>query len=269
MSEVAPPKREPASWRIWLFRILAALWGLYFGSNVAAVLGPWISSAPNGGMDPALGRWETSLTVGPDTLAGLVFLYVAWRPRRAALFLQWYVLSMVVLIVTSIPNKLGPPGFAVVLALFFLVPVFAYPWLRELLVPPWRDGVRWPLLVLALLAGPLLVADAWNAFQHVQGASNVAGSEWLSSVGWLMLLWIAMLVAASRRPSRNPLAVMVGADLLYLGAAAIALPHALGTWGYLWGSLSALAGLVYVVDVARERWMPARKSPTVLEHQST
>ena len=61
MSEVAPPKREPASWRIWLFRILAALWGLYFGSNVAAVIGPWISSAPNGGMDPALGRWETNL----------------------------------------------------------------------------------------------------------------------------------------------------------------------------------------------------------------
>lgn len=77
MSEVAPPKREPASWRIWLFRILAALWGLYFGSNVAAVIGPWISSAPNGGMDPALGRWETSLTVGPDALAGLVLLYVA------------------------------------------------------------------------------------------------------------------------------------------------------------------------------------------------
>jgi hypothetical protein len=157
----------------------------------------------------------------------------------------------------------------VVLALFFLVPVFAYPWLRELLVPPWRDGVRWPLLVLALLAGPLLVADAWNAFQHVQGASNVAGSDWLSSVEHLVELWIAMLVAASRRPSRNPLAVMVGAELLYLGAAAIALPHALGTWGYLWGSLSALAGLVYVVDVARERWMPARKSTTVLEHQST
>jgi len=130
-----------------------------------------------------------------------------WPGDRAArpFFLQWYVLSMVVLIVTSIPNKLGPPGSAVVLALFFLVPVFAYPWLRELLVPPWRDGVRWPLLVLALLAGPLLVADAWNAFQHVQGASNVAGSDWLSSV----------------------------------------------------------------VDVARERWMQARKSTTVLEHQST
>ena len=269
MSEVAPPKREPASWRIWLFRILAALWGLYFVSSVAAAIGPWFSSAPNGGMDPALGRWETSLTVGLDTVAGLVLLYVAWRPRHAPVFLQWYVLSMVVLIVTSIPNKLGPPGFAVVLALFFLAPVFAYPWLRELLVPPWRDGVRWPLLVLALLAAPLLAADAWNALQHVQGASKVAAADWLSSVEHLVELWIAMLVAASRRPSRNPVAVMVGAELLYLGAAAISLPHALGSWGYLWGSLSALAGLVYLVDVVRERWMPARKSTTVLEHRST
>ena len=263
MSEVAPPKREPAPWRIWLFRIVAALWGLYFGSNVTAAVWPWIPSAPNPG-GALIGRWGVSLTVGPDTLAGLAFLYLVWRPRQAPLFLQWYALAIMVLILTSIPNTAGPPGFGVVLAVFFVPPVVAYPWLRELVVPPWRDGVRWPLVALALLAGPLLLVDARNAFQHVQGADRFVGADWLSSIEHLVELWIAMLLVSSRRPSRSPLAVMVGAELTYLGSAAISFPNELASWGYLWGSLSALAGLAYLADLANERWQRERKSPGVI-----
>ena len=267
MSHEAPRKQEPAAWRIWLFRIVAALWGLMFTRSVTAALWPWISSLPSPGTAAILGRWALSLTVGLDALVGLVLLYLAWRPRQAPLFLQWYVLAMVALILTSLPNTNGPPGAGVVLALFFVIPVIAYPWLRELLVPPWRDGVRRPLLVLALLAGPLLLVDAWNALQHVHGADKLAGSDWLSSVEHLVDLWMAMLLAACRRPSRNPLAVMVGAGLLYLGAAAISFPNVLASWGYLWGSLAALAGLAYLADLSSERWLKQRRSTTTLEHQ--
>ena len=250
-SEAATTKREPASWRIWLFRIVAVLWGLYFASNATAAVWPWIPSAPNPG-GALIGRWGLSLTVGPDTLAGLVLFYLAWRPRQAPVFLQWYALAIGVLIVTSIPNTAGPPGFGVVLAVFFVPPVVAYPWLRELLVPPWRDGVRRPLVALALLAGPLLLVDAWNAFQHVHGADRFVGADWLSSVEHLVELAIAMLLISSRRPSQCPLAVMVGAELIYLGSAAISFPNELASWGYLWGSLSALAGIAYLAYLANE-----------------
>jgi hypothetical protein len=151
-----------------------------------------------------------------------------------------------------LPTPFEPAlGFPVIGGLL----IASYPWPRQLLVPPWRDGIRWPLLALAVVAGTLLVADAWIALQaQIHRTDDLArtSADYATNVEHLLGICVAMLLVASRRPSRNPLAVMLGADLLYLGVVAISVPNAPGSWGTIGGALSVLVGIVYLLDVANE-----------------
>lgn len=249
MLETEPGFGPTASWRIWLFRIVAVLVGLLFAINLTAAAQPWIPSAPGPPVTHAiLHRWAIPLAAGPDVIAAFAFLYLAWRPRQAPLFLQHLTLSLVVFIVVTTPFE---PALGV--AVIFALPLVAYPWPRQLLVPPWRDGVRWPFLVLSVLAGALLLPNAWSALQnqihHTDELARTSG-EWATNAEHLITIWLATLLVASRRPSRTPLAVIVGTELLYLGVVAFTVPNAPGSWGTTGGALSVLAGIVYLLDLA-------------------
>ena len=260
MSDITQPKRDPAAWRIWLFRILAALLGLFSAVNVTNAVWPWIPSIAPHVIIPT-SRWAIPLSGGIDAMAGLALIYLAWRPRQGPVFLQWYALAIVASVHPGFTDNVsGSVGFALIIG---VPPIVAYPWPRELLVPPWRDGIRRPLLVLALVAGPPLLVDAWNALQKFHIEPRLLRDDWSANAEHLIDLWLAMLLAASRRPSRNLVAVMAGLDLLYLGAVAISFPSSLGSWGYLGGSLSVLAGLLYLADVVRV--MKRHKSNPILK----
>ena len=248
MSEADRRTAEPASWRVWTFRIVAVLVGLFFAISLTAALQPWIPSAPGPPFtdSPLLHRWSIPLAAGEDAASGLLLVYLAWRPRIAPLFLQFYALAIVAFFLTTTPFGNHSEVIGVIAAL----PIAMYPWLRDLQVPPWRDGVRLPRLALALLAGPFLLADAWIELQAK--THGRAGAD-LSNVEHLLIIWFAMLLAASRRPGSNPLAVMIGAVLLYLGAVALTVPNAPGSWGYVGGALSSLAGLAFLLDLMNER----------------
>jgi hypothetical protein len=242
---------EPAQWRIWLFRVVATLVGLLFAINLTAAAQPWIPSAAGPPVTHAiLHRWAIPLAAGPDAVVALALLYLAWRPRQGPLFLQHLALSLVVFVIVTTPFE-PALGIAVIIAL----PLAAYPWPHQLLVPPWRDGLRWPFLPLALVAGVFLITDAWTAIQnqihHTDELARTSG-EWATNTEHLLNLWLAMLLVASRRPSRNVLAVILGVDLLYLGVVAFTVPNAPGSWGPIGGVLSLLAGLVYLLDLANE-----------------
>ena len=242
---------EPASWRVWLFRIVALVVGLLFATNLTAAAQPWFPSAPGPPVTlPNLHRWSIPLAAGIDGISALVLLYFAWRPRQPPLFLQYFALVIVIFIVVTTPFERAL-GIAVIAAL----PLAAYPWPRQLLVPPWRDGVRWPLLALAVFAGALLLADAWLALQaQIHRTDELArtSADYATNVEHLLGLCAAMLLVASRRPGRIPLVVMLGAELLYLGAVAISVPNAPGSWGTIGGALSVLVGIVYLLDLANE-----------------
>ena len=95
---------EPASWRIWLFRILAVVVGLLFAANLTAAAQPWIPSAPGPPVTlPMLHRWSIPFAAGPDAAAALVLLYIAWRPRQGPLFLQHLALATVIFILVTTP----------------------------------------------------------------------------------------------------------------------------------------------------------------------
>jgi hypothetical protein len=249
MLETEPGFGPTASWRIWLFRIIAVLVGLIFAINLSAAAQPWIPSAPGPPTThPILERWSIPLAAGVDAASALMLLYVAWRPRQAPLFLQYFAMVIVIFILVTTPFE---PALGV--AVISVLPLATYPWPRQLLIPPWRDGVRWPLLALAMLAGTLLLADAWIALQaQIHHTDELARTtaDYATNVEHLLSICIAMLLVASRRPSRNPFVLMLSAELLYLGAVAITVPNAPGSWGTTGGALSVLAGIVYLLDLA-------------------
>lgn len=251
MLKTEPGFGHTASWRIWLFRIIALLVGLVFAINLTAAAQPWFPSAPGPPTThPILERWSIPLAAGVDAASALMLFYLAWRPRQAPLFLQYFALVIVIFILITTPFE---PALGV--AFIAALPLAAYPWPRQLLVPPWRGGVRWRLLGLAVLAGTLLLADAWIALQaqiHHTDELARATADYATNVEHLLSICVAMLLVASRRPSRKPFAVMLGAELLYLGVVAITVPNAPGSWGTIGGALSVLAGLLYFLDLAHE-----------------
>ena len=80
---------------------------------------------------------------------------------------------------------------------------------------------------------------------------------WASIVEHPCNLWLMALLAAASRPGSSLLALLVGARLLYLGLAAIALPGNPGSWGLAGGAIAI--GAAYLAMAARASW---RESPS-------
>ena len=268
MSEVAPPKREPASWRIWLFRILAALWGLYFGSNVAAVLGPWISSAqrrdgPRRGplgdlahrrprhpsLDLSFSMWPGDRAARPFSCSGTCF--------------RWWCSSS-----RPSPTSSGRRGFAVVLALFFLVPVSR---IRGCASSWCRRGVT--AFAGRCWCWPYSPVPCWWPMPGTHFSMFRARATWRGPIGcrvsggWYsygLRCWSRQAGAQAETRSRS-----WSERTFYISAQPQLRFRTHWGPGAISGARSVLAGLVYVADVARERWMPARESADRTEHQST
>jgi hypothetical protein len=243
----------PARWRVVVFRVVAGLLGIVQLTAVQLAVSPWGPVAlanPSLEHHPDLHRWAYALAGGPDATTGLVLLYLAWRPLGKPLILQWFVLA---LIVFFLANVFFLPGSTVFLTIIFVPVLIAYPEPRKLLTPPWRGTPSWPLLCLALVLAAFLIPDAWRALQaQLRGADELRNYDWPSNVEHLINLCLVALLAASRRPGWNVLALKVIADLLYLGVAAISVPNAPGSWGTNGGAIAVVGGLAVLGATAYE-----------------
>src|SRR5207237_682191 len=96
----------PLAWRVTTFRVLAALGGCVFLVPLQQAISPWGAvtlSNTDGVTDVNLHRWSAALAGGPDAgLAALLF-YLAWRPMRAQLVLQWAALAAIVFLAANVP----------------------------------------------------------------------------------------------------------------------------------------------------------------------
>ena len=141
----------PLAWRVTTFRVLAALGGCVFLVPLQQAISPWGAvtlSNTDGVTVVNLHRWSAALAGGPDAgLAALLF-YLAWRPMRAQLVLQWAALAAIVFLAANVPFA-GPA--VAVYAIPVVLVVAAYPEPRALLKAPWVDGVR------------LLLSDSTNS----------------------------------------------------------------------------------------------------------
>jgi hypothetical protein len=87
-------------------RVLAGLAGLFFLATIPQAISPWGSvtlSNMQGVHDPNLHRWSAALAGGPDLGAAALLFYLACRPLKAPLVLQWLALIVVVFLAVNVP----------------------------------------------------------------------------------------------------------------------------------------------------------------------
>jgi hypothetical protein len=245
-------------------RVLAVLAGLFFVVGTAPqAISPWgpvTLSNMQGVHDPNLHRWSAALAGGPDLGAAGVLFYLAWRPLKAPLVLQWLAMIVVVFLAANVPF-VGPA--VALIAVPILLVLVAYPEPRSLLKPPWSEGVSPPLLSIGVLVAAFLLPQAGRALAaQVRGADELAANaDWASNAEHLINLSLAALLAGMRRPGARGLGLMAGAVLAFMGAAAIAVPTNPGSWGTVGGAVAIAGGLAFLAAVAYERRWTKPRSP--------
>ena len=251
----------PPAWRVTTFRVLAALSGCVFLVPLQQAISPWGAvtlSNTDGVTDVNLHRWSAALAGGPDAGLAALFFYLAWRPMRAPLVLQWAALAAIVFLVANVP--FAGPAVAVYAIPVVLVLAF-YPEPRELLKAPWADGVRFPVLVSGILIAVLLLVDASRAMVlQIGGTGELARNyDAASNAEHMITVGLAALLAGMRRPESQALTLMAAAVLVFLGAAAITVPNNPGSWGFL-GGVGAVAAGAVLAAAATYEWLRTRSA---------
>ena len=244
MASPATPAVTTRDWRAVLFRVLAAACAflLLVSGGITSIVAPW--GSPGGafpGFTPELHRWHSALLgVSEAILLPGLLLALLRRPRERPMLMQFFLLVGIALVLPHLLVRGSTP----ISSAFLVFPVLAYPALRELPRIP-RGGRTGPLL-LALGLFVLLAFDMWSNLQaQITGAGgeHARHGHWATAFSLDVVLILALLFAASRRPGWLALSLLAALALVYLGAAALALPNHAGSWGVLGGTLAILGGI--------------------------
>src|SRR4051794_23747307 len=257
---VAKPRGTAHCVRLIIFRVVAALAGLFF--VVAVVLmasAPWVLLQPDQDVNTELNRWFLTVAGSVDAITAGVLLALAQQPRRTLLVVE---LAGAVIVAGAIILPFQP-SFAAILAIA-VVPLIAYPYWRDVRAFPswWKGASRAPLLLPALAAVALLVTAGIALARQIGGTDEAAQAGWWSDYAeHATVLALAGLLAASRGPGRRILTSLCSVVWLYLGlVAALVLPHHTGSWGRVGGIAAFLVGVGFAL--AAWRGTEHRKPPT-------
>ena len=245
----AGPSTNRVRVRLIVFRVLAALAGLFFlVAVVLAAPAPWVLLQPD--PNAAANRWFLTVAGSVDAIAVVVFFALVQRPRRTLLFVE---MSAAAVIAAAIILPFGLL-FAAILAVA-VAPLVAYPYWRDARAfPSWWAGVPVPPLILAGLAGVALLVTAAIALPpEISGTYPAAQANWWSDYAeHATILAVAGVLAASRGPGWRILRCTCAAVWLYLGlVAALVLPHHTGSWRYVGGVAAILVGLGFALAAWR------------------
>jgi hypothetical protein len=238
--------------RLTLMRIVALLYGVFFLATIPQAISPWGTLSFGTGVRALpLHRWSSALAGGPDLGVAVVLFYIAWRPLRVPLALQMLALGTAVFLGANLPF-VGPAlGVIAIPAILVLV---LYPKPRDLFNAPWSAGVSWPLLGLGILVSIFLLPDAVIAIAAQIRNSDVlaANYDWASNGEHLINVSLHAVLAGMSKAGAGVLRVVAGAVLVFLGAAAIAVPNDPGSWGTLGGWLAIAVGVAIAATSAYE-----------------
>lgn len=238
--------------RLTLMRTVAALYGVFFLVTIPQAISPWGALSFGTGVRALpLHRWSSALAGWPDLGVAVVLFYIAWRPLRAPLALQMLALGTVVFLGANLPF-VGPT--LAVIAIPAILVLVLYPKPRDLVNPPWSSGVSWPLLGLGILVSILLLPDAAIAIaSQIRNAGVLAANhDWASNGEHLINVSLHAVFAGMSKAGAGVLRVVASAVLVFLGAAAIAVPNDPGSWGTLGGGLAIVVGLAIAAATAYE-----------------
>ncbi len=259
MATVATSMRKRWNWRRIVCSILAALFGLQ--SLVIGLLilapSPWLGMTATGGPSVEVSRWHFAQGGAALIFSGLLVLAALWRPERKPVLLQITALTLIGAIInTTLQQRaMGFNLMAWINTGIVGLLLAAYPAPRALLRLSGDGPVSKPLLALALLAGLLLLPDVLRNLQWQLagvGGEQLMRNYWISAIMLDTTLFLAGILTAIKRPGWQVLGVPLALAYLYLGAAALTLPTANGSWGTPGGIASVVGGIVCLAATAWE-----------------
>ena len=275
MSSVARPQPEVKKWHVIVFVIVAgllALLALYAGVFNLLLL-PGQSGFPS-----EIHLWHQAQSGAFTTLLlGGSLLALLWQPQRKPLLAQFVLLSLAIInlgFATVSGFGFLPTWLAVGMVLIGLFAA-AYPSLRGLVSFSPEGAFSLTLLALSLLAAVFLAPIAWREL-HYQWAGvsahdvHTLNYHWLTSVILAVLLVLAGVLSATKRPGWQILGLITGVTYLYLGSMALLLPYYAGSWGVIGGVMGLVAGLGYISAALVEAHRSTQATPsTTPEMEST
>jgi hypothetical protein len=250
-SEVVIADGAPHPRRLLVFRVLAAVSGLFFLLAVVLMAtAPWVLIQPGDEPHPELHRWFFTVAGAVDVIVAGCLLALVHRPRRTLLLVNVLAAGIVAAVII-LP---GDPGFVFILAIAYL-PMVAYPFwgdVREF--TSWWARLNRPLFILALFAGSALLVTAVAAVHRQIVVNDLAAQAgWWEDYGeHASVLALAGVLAASRGPGWRILATLCGSVWLYLGLiASLVLPDYQASWGRGGGLVAVLVGVGFIIAAWR------------------
>lgn len=252
MNGVAKPNLLPPRWRRLVFTILLLLIAaiILMVGSLHGLVAPWTTrwvDAEAGVHHPVLHRWHDGQwgALGAILFVGSL-LAMLRQPHRTPLLAQFFALGSLVMVVAVAPFDRG----IVIFLILALVMAAAYPAPRRLLHFSREGPLSRPLLVLTVAMAAALTPISWRAlrFQIDDPMSeHSVANHWIMAVALALVLVLAGLLTATKRPGWRALGTITGLCLLDLGAAALHLPHQAGSWGITGGLLAVAGGAAYLI----------------------
>jgi hypothetical protein len=244
------PAQPAARRRRVAFSIVGGMVALAFLTSTPNVLAPWMVVNLEDLADPRDMRWDLALE-GVVDLLGVVCLVVALaRPARSALLVQYLLYAAVLATAVIIPFT--GPKFLITIGILLLVPV-TYPYPRELFTLRSKPGPSAGLLTVAVVAAAVLLTLAVQALRVQATLPRGSGSEFnalATNAEHLVLLALAGMLAATRRPGWKVMALGVATTYAYLAGASILLPNQPNSWGLAGGVASLLSAAAFGIAAA-------------------
>jgi hypothetical protein len=237
---------QPTSHRRRLvFTIVASLVALALLTATANVLAPWRSINIDSLADPTHARWSLALEGVVDLLGLVCVVGALLRPACSALLVQYLLCAAVAAAAVIIPFT--GPIFLLTVGLLLLIPL-TYPYPRELFSLSSPKGPSQLLLAVGVIAAAVLSPVAVHAIRIQATLPRGRGSDFnilATDTEHLLLLALAGLLAATRRPGWEVLSAAVTATYAYLGLASILLPNQPQSWGVAGGTAALVASAAF------------------------
>jgi hypothetical protein len=249
MTRIRVPAQPASRRRRVVFAIVGGLVALAFLAATPNVLAPWMVVNVEDLADPAQMRWSLALEGVVDLLALVCLMVALARPARSELLVQYLLYAALIAGAVIIPFA---PMFLITVGLLLLVPL-TYPYPRQLVGLRSGSGPSLALLVVAVAAAAVLLPLAVQALHTQATLPRGSGSDFnilATDAEHIILLALAGLLAATRRPGWKVIAIAVTTTYTYLAIVSILLPNQPHSWGLAGGITSLLSAAAFGIATA-------------------